>query len=162
MNGVTYCEGALVDTVNFEALLEQYDDPNELDEIWVCRIVDKRQIRKPANLHDALANLCQLFAATVGEDDVKLFRYHVMYESLPNGKRWRGTVVEIHVPHHIDFKWNHSNLEAGRARGRKAAMEAIEAYKSAGEKSAKDSTKVRVVNARDTLEQDEVTCRKAG
>jgi len=162
MNGVTYCEGALVDTVNFEALLEQYDDPNELDEIWVCRIVDKRQIRKPANLHDALANLCQLFAATVGEDDVKLFRYHVMYESLPNGKRWRGTVVEIHVPHHIDFKWNHSNLEAGRARGRKAAMEAIEAYKSAGERSAKDSTKVRVVNARDMLEQDEVTCRKAG
>ena len=24
-----------------------------------------------------LANLCQLFAATVGEDDVKLFKYHV-------------------------------------------------------------------------------------
>jgi hypothetical protein len=41
-------------------------------------------------------------------------------------------------------------------------MEAIEAYKSAGERSAKDSTKVRVVNARDMLEQDEVTCRKAG
>ena len=162
MNGVTYCEGALVDTVNFEALLEQYDDPNELDEIWVCRIVDKKQIRKPANLHDALANLCQLFAATVGEDDVKLFRYHVMYEALPNGKKWRGTIVEIHVPHHIDFKWNHSNLEAGRVRGRKAAMAALEAYKSAGERSAKDSTKVRVINARDALEQEEVIRRRAG
>jgi len=162
MNGVTYCEGALVDTVNFEALLEQYDDPNELDEIWVCRIVDKGQIRKPANLHDSLANLCQLFAATVGEDDVKLFRYHVMYESLSNGKRWRGTVVEIHVPHHIDFKWNHSNLEAGRVRGRTAAMKAIAAYKAAGPRHAKDSTEARFVNSKETLVKDEFMHRKAG
>ena len=161
MKDATYCEGALVDTVNFEALLEQHDDPNELDEIWVCRIVDKGQIRKPANLHDALANLCQLFAATVGDDDVKLFRYHVTYEALPNGKTWTGTVVEIHVPHHIDFKWNHSNLEAGRAHGKRAAMKAIQAYKSAGERSAKDNTKVRFINAKDGLEQDEVL-RKAG
>ena len=146
MGGITYCEGALVDTVNFETLLEEYDDPNELDEIWVCRIVDRKQIRKPNNLHDALANLCQLFAATVGEDDVKLFRYHVKYDALPNGKKWTGTVVEIHVPHHIDFKWNHSNLEAGRDRGRKAAVKAIEAYKLAGEKSAKDNTEVRFID----------------
>ena len=69
IGGVTYCEGALVDTVNFESLLEEHPD---MDEIWVVRIVDSKQIRKPENLHDALANLCQLFAATVGEDDVKL------------------------------------------------------------------------------------------
>jgi predicted acylesterase/phospholipase RssA len=162
MNGVTYCEGALVDTVNFEALLEEYDDPNELDEIWVCRIVDKKQIQKPANLHDGLANLCQLFAATVGEDDVKLFRYHVMYEALPNGKSWTGTIVEIHVPHHIDFKWNHSNLGAGRALGRRAAMKAIEAYDLAGERCAKDNAKVRFVNAKDAPDQEEFKRRKAG
>ena len=69
---VTYCEGALVDTVNFDSLLEEHPD---LEEIWVSRIVDAKQIRRPENLHDALANLCQLFAATVGEDDVKLFKY---------------------------------------------------------------------------------------
>ena len=63
---VTYCEGALVDTVNFESLLQEHQD---LEEIWVSRIVDSKQIRKPENLHDALANLCQLFAATVGDDD---------------------------------------------------------------------------------------------
>jgi len=74
MGRKTYCEGALVDTVNFESLLQEHDD---LDEIWVSRIVDSKQIRKPENLHDALANLCQLFAATVGEDDVKLFKYPV-------------------------------------------------------------------------------------
>ncbi len=146
MNGVTYCEGALVDTVNFETLLQEYEDPNELDEIWVCRIVDRKQIRKPNNLHDALANLCQLFAATVGEDDVKLFKYHVKYEALPNGKKWTGTVVQIQVPSHIDFKWNHSNLEAGRVLGKKAALEAIKAYDSAGMKLAKDLPKVRFIN----------------
>ena len=67
------------------------------------------------NLHDALANLCQLFAATVGEDDVKLFKYHVRSEKDKHRKR---TVVEIRVPGHINFKWNHSNLENGRELGR--------------------------------------------
>ena len=63
--------------MNFESLLEEHQD---LEEIWVCRIVDSKQIRKPENLDDGLANLCQLFAATVGEDDVKLFKYHVRSE----------------------------------------------------------------------------------
>src|SRR5919109_59428 len=71
IDGDTYCEGALVDTVNFKNLLEDHPD---LDEIWISRIVDARQIRAPRNLHDALGNLCMLFAATVGEDDVRLFK----------------------------------------------------------------------------------------
>jgi predicted acylesterase/phospholipase RssA len=129
IDGVTYCEGALVDTVNFDSLLEEHDRPdNKLDEIWVSRIVDSKQIRKPENLHDALANLCQLFAATVGEDDVNLFKYHVRYDNRGTKKEWNGTVVEIHVPGHINFKWNHSNLENGRNLGRAAAKQAIEAY----------------------------------
>ena len=112
--------------------------PN-LDEIWVSRIVDSKQIRKPENLHDALANLCQLFAATVGEDDVKLFKYHIRCDkpgSRKDGKngngkkKWNGTVVEIHVPGHINFKWNHSNLDNGRVLGRAAAEQAIEAYEA--------------------------------
>ena len=126
MNGKTYCEGALVDTVNFRSLLEEHGD---LDEIWISRIVDTKQIRKPQNLHDSLANLCQLFAASVGEDDVKLFKYHVKCDE---PRKWKGTVVEIHVPAHINFKWNHSNLDHGRTLGRAAAKEAIEAYVTAG------------------------------
>jgi predicted acylesterase/phospholipase RssA len=141
--GTTYCEGALVDTVNFVDLLEEHPD---LDEIWVCRIVDRKQIHEPKNLHDALANLCQLFAATVGEDDVKLFEYHVACDTLPSGQEWNGTVVEIHVPHHIDFKWNHSNLERGRDLGKSAAMRAIEAYKKAGETYASENREPRFIN----------------
>jgi predicted acylesterase/phospholipase RssA len=125
IDGVTYCEGALVDTVNFESLLEEHPD---LEEIWVSRIVDSKQIRKPENLHDALANLCQLFASTVGEDDVNLFKYHVRYDSSGTGKEWNGILVEIHVPGHINFKWNHSNLDNGRELGRAAAEQAIAAY----------------------------------
>jgi predicted acylesterase/phospholipase RssA len=146
MKGITYCEGALVDTVNFETLLEEHEDPNDLDEIWVCRIVDRKQIQKPKNLHDALANLCQLFAATVGEDDVKLFRYHVKYDALPNGKKWTGTVVEIHVPAHINFKWNHSNLDQGRKLGKAAAEKAIAAYEGVDWKTAKENTEARFIN----------------
>jgi predicted acylesterase/phospholipase RssA len=144
IDGVTYCEGALVDTVNFESLLEEHPD---LDEIWVSRIVDAKQIRKPENLHDALANLCQLFAATVGEDDVKLFKYHIQYPT--PGRRsspsWKGTVVEIHVPAAITFKWDHSNLRAGRNAGRESASEAIAAYKAAG---SNGSGKLRFINER--------------
>jgi predicted acylesterase/phospholipase RssA len=171
IDGTTYCEGALVDTVNFEGLVEYEKNGEKLDEIWISRIVDSKQIRKPENLHDALANLCQLFAASVGEDDVKLFKYHVQYDNregitsksnnsnaensksessraksskTENSKTavskaknfkagntkgvWNGTVVEIHVPGHINFKWNHSNLDNGRKLGRAAAEQAIEKY----------------------------------
>ena len=132
VGGTTYCEGALVDTVNFEGLTGKVDG-KPVDEIWISRIVDSKQIRKPENLHDALANLCQLFAASVGEDDVKLFKYHVRYDNRDPDKSknkdlWNGTVVEIHVPGHINFKWNHSNLDKGRRLGRLAAEQAIKRY----------------------------------
>jgi predicted acylesterase/phospholipase RssA len=139
IGGDTYCEGALVDTVNFRSLIEEHG--NELDEIWVSRIVDSQQVRKPKNLHDSLANLCELFAATVGEDDVKLFKYHLKEE-----KRWKGTVIEIHVPAHIDFKWNHENLNKGRELGRAAAEDAIAAHKAAGVKTAAKNDEVRFIN----------------
>jgi predicted acylesterase/phospholipase RssA len=155
VGGVTYCEGALVDTVNFDSLLEEHPD---LEVIFVSRIVDAKQIRKPENLHDALANLCQLFAATVGEDDVKLFKYHVkeahmldraaeagiLDKAIKSGmleapaehrkskkKPWRGVVVEIHVPGHINFKWDHSNLINSEKLGYDAGKQAMDAYKKA-------------------------------
>jgi len=55
-----------------------------------------------------------------------LFKYHVRSEKDKNRKR---TIVEIRVPGHINFKWNHSNLENGRELGRAAGKQAIKAYK---------------------------------
>ena len=97
----------------------------------MSRIVDSKQIQKPENLHDALANLCQLFAATVGEDDINLFKYHIRCDKKSEEEKDRTKklkIVEIHVPGHINFKWNHSNLDNGRKLGKVAAEQAIKAY----------------------------------
>jgi predicted acylesterase/phospholipase RssA len=130
VDGTRYCEGALVDTVNFESLLKDHHRPQEndgLDEIWISRIIDAKQIRPPNNLHDAFANLCQLFAATVGEDDVRLFEYHVREDaSKPNA--FNGTIVEIRVDSRITFDWSHENLDTGRRQGYLAADEACKKY----------------------------------
>jgi predicted acylesterase/phospholipase RssA len=116
-----YCEGALIDTVNFYQLLEDHPD---LDEVWVNRIVDSGQVKSPNTIADALANLCMLFAATVGEDDIKLFRYHVKEE-----KKWHGKIIEIKVDDSVNFHWTRSNLANGRRFGYKAADKALKGYK---------------------------------
>jgi len=141
IDGETYCEGALVDTVNFKSLIEDHPD---LDEIWVSRIVDAKQVRKPENLHDNLANLCQLFAATVGEDDVKLFKYHVMKHN-----KWRGTIVEIHVDNGVNFRWSHSNLDTGIQRGYTAAEHAYQKYIEETRGEANGSGTVKIINDKD-------------
>ena len=115
INRVTYCEGAFVDTVNFESLLEEHHNRQTIvEEIWVSRIVDSKQIQKPKNLHDALANLCQLFAATVGEDDVRLFKYHIRYDKKSETERrkrrrtlrsWRFTFRVISTSNEITATW---------------------------------------------------------
>jgi predicted acylesterase/phospholipase RssA len=134
VGGPVYCEGALVDTINFRTLLEEHDTKESpLDEIWINRIVDVHQIHKPQNLHDALANLCQLFAATVGEDDIKLFKYHLQENnrSTPDkrdGPVWTGTIVEIEVSNQINFHWSHQNLVDGRTYGAQAAANAHTLY----------------------------------
>ncbi len=119
IDGDIYCEGALVDTVNFYELLEDHPD---LDEVWVSRIVDAHQVRAPRNIGDALGNLCMLFAASLGEDDIKLFRYHVKEGS------WKGQIVEIQVSDRIDFEWSHSNLDRGREYGYRATDNALKGY----------------------------------
>jgi predicted acylesterase/phospholipase RssA len=121
MNGKTYCEGALVDTVNFQKMTEIFPD---LEEIWVSRIVDPAQVQPPKNMHDALANLCMLFAGTVGDDDVKLFRYHAKYGPKP----WSGRIIEIQVDNRINFEWTRTNLDNGREYGYRAADFALQQY----------------------------------
>src|SRR5262249_44610169 len=96
-------------------------------EVWINRIVDAKQVRAPKNIADALANLCMLFAATVGEDDVKLFRYHVQEDGT-----WKGRIVEIAVDARVDFEWNRSNLDLGRKCGYEAADAAVRTYESEG------------------------------
>ena len=127
-DGSEYCEGALVDTVNFKNLLEDAElmlgnKGAELDEVWVCKIVDDEQIRAPRNLCDALGNLCMLFAATVGDDDIKLFRYHARLE-----KGWCGQIVELEFGAKTNFDWSQQNFDDGFVAGWAAAQATWENY----------------------------------
>ena len=139
MDGKTYCEGATVDTVNFEDLMRNHPD---LDEVWVSRILDIKQVRKPANLYDALNNLVMLFAATTSEDDVKLFKYHVA-ESYPNLK-----VIEIPVAFNIDYDWSYSNLDRSIIEGYDAADQVLAAYRQDRYLTAAEAAAVSVEAAK--------------
>lgn len=119
IDGNVYCEGALIDTVNFSRLLEDHRD---LDEIWVSRIVDVSQAQAPRNMTEALGNLCMLFAGSLGDDDVKLFKYHAKDEG------WKGTIYELNVASDVNFDWSYSNLEKGINRGRAAVGELLNFY----------------------------------
>jgi len=119
IGGDVYCEGALIDTVNLENLLTDHPD---LQEIWISRIVDANQVLPPRNLHDALANLCELFCATVGEANIEIFKCHLQQK----GKNIK--IIEIPVDCTINFEWSHSNLRHGIESGMKAAKRALAAY----------------------------------
>lgn len=122
-SGAEYCEGALVDTVNFKDLIDDHDD---IEEIWVSKIVDFKHINAPKNVYDALGNLCMLFAATVGDDDIRLFKYHAL---LDQEKPWRGEVIEIDFGGHTNFDWTHKNFDEGVLAGRAAAKEALRKHR---------------------------------
>ena len=119
-DGRHYSEGALVDTVSFRHLVEDHPD---LDEIWVCRIVDYRQLRLQRNLHESLGNLCQQFAAEVGENDIKLFKSHLRKSAGPTPR-----VVEIplEVDTEVNYRWDHANLDTGFAEGRRAVSKLLD------------------------------------
>jgi predicted acylesterase/phospholipase RssA len=124
IDGEEYCEGALVDTVNFKDLLRDHPD---LDEIWVSRIVDTTQVKPPNTLADGLANLAMLFAAEVGESDIKLFRQHLSSQIGPTP---RVIEVEIKPGTQVGFEWNHKNLEAGVSEGKEAVRRLLKRDKS--------------------------------
>lgn len=123
-DGNEYSEGALVDTVSFRNLVEDHPD---LDEIWVCRIVDYRQVRLQKNLHDSLGNLCEQFAAEVGENDVELFKNHLRKSP---GRIPRVVEIPLELETQIDYRWDHENLDIGRAEGKKAVKKLMDADKA--------------------------------
>jgi predicted acylesterase/phospholipase RssA len=128
INSTTYVEGATVDTVGFKDLRKNHHD---LDEIWVCRILDAHQIRPHHNLVEALNNLVMLFASTTSEDDVKLFKYHHLPEwnqaRVQKGKS-PVKLVEFQVDHHTSFDWTLTNLRESSRASYVAARKTIQHY----------------------------------
>ena len=71
----------------------------------------------------------QIFANCLQQPSAKMMSNCSNTTSGPRKIKHRKlTIVEIHVPGHINFKWNHSNLENGRELGRAAGEQAIKAY----------------------------------
>ena len=127
IDGVTYVEGATVDTVGFWDLLQNHPD---LDEVWVCRILDSHQIHPHHNLVEALNNLVMLFASTTSEDDVKLFRFHLRDTNAERAARGEGPIdlIEFPVDYHTNYEWTHSNLRASAKASQATAKRTIENY----------------------------------
>lgn len=127
IDGTTYVEGATVDTVGFKDLLHNHPD---LDEVWVCRILDRRQIHPHHNLVEALNNLVMLFASTTSEDDVKLFKFHL--EKINADRTAEGSkkidLIEFPVDFHTTYEWTHSNLHASMKTSQATARRTIETY----------------------------------
>lgn len=122
IDGDAYCEGAVVDTVNFRDLLENHPD---LNEIWVIRITERKQIRPPKTLIDAQLLGVMLPFNTIAEDDVKLFKLHLKERGLERKIK----VIEIAVSHQdISYHWSYANLEHGMRVGEAGARKKIEAY----------------------------------
>lgn len=119
IDGDIYCEGALRSALNFDRLIEDHGD---LDEIWVVRIIDVQQVKPPTDLKGGLENLMMLFAGAVGEDGAELFRYKA------KEKGWRGKIIEVPVSTKIHFDWTHSNLDLGCEEGYAAATVALSEF----------------------------------
>ncbi|HYL32975.1 MAG TPA: patatin-like phospholipase family protein [Stellaceae bacterium] len=123
INGTTYVEGATIDTVGFKDLLENHPD---LDEVWVCRLLDTKEVHPHHNLVEALNNLVMLFAATTSTDDVKLFRFHLEKRNAEHNKKI--ALIEFPVDHHCGFEWTHSNLAASVLASHSSAKGRIHEY----------------------------------
>lgn len=124
IDGTEYSEGALIKTVDFYHLLNNHDD---LDEVWIVRIVDPRQARAPQNIKDGLSNLCMIFAGSLGKENVHDFET-VLKEREEAGKPLKVKAIPLEVSADVDFDWNHSNLSKGIELGRQAAKDAIAKY----------------------------------
>jgi predicted acylesterase/phospholipase RssA len=137
IDGQTYVEGATIDTVGFWDLLQNHPD---LDEIWVCRILDTHQIHPHHNLVEALNNLVMLFASTTSEDDVKLFKFHlekINTSRIAKAKKSNHDphlieLIEFPVDYHTDYTWTHSNLRESAKASYATAKKTIQHYLAHG------------------------------
>lgn len=123
MNGDKYCEGAVVDTVNFRDLVENHPD---LTEVWVIQITDYKSIKPPKDLIDGELLGVMLPFDTIAHDDVKLFEYHLKERGLDKKIK----VYKIKMSYEkVDYNWNFKNLYAGIDVGYKGTQKALEDYK---------------------------------
>ena len=119
-----YCEGAVIDTVNLDVLLDEHHD---LDEIWVVKIADYNVAHAPKNLIDAELISVMLPFDTISDDDIKLFAYRLKEYNQDKEKNVKLLNIEIQYGK-MNYHWNHSNLDQGIISGYEGAIQSINTY----------------------------------
>ena len=131
IDGDTYCEGAVADTVNFKDLMRNHPD---LDEVWVINILDYKEVKPPKNQLEADLLAVEVPFATIAHDDIKLFAFYLKEAGLDRKTR----LVKIDLSYkELDFFWRRSTLEKGIQVGYDGAMATIKNYLNASRTSAR-------------------------
>lgn len=120
-----YCEGAVIDTVNLDVLLDEHKD---LDEIWVVKIADYNQVVPPKTLIDAELISVMLPFDTISDDDIKLFAHRLDKHNEETEKDIKLINIEIKYGK-MNYHWNHSNLDQGIQAGYEGALKTISDYR---------------------------------
>ncbi len=124
IDGDKFCEGSVVDTVNFRHLRQHI---KELEEVWVINILDYKTVKPPRNQLEADLIGVELPFATIAHDDIKLFEYHLKQ----NGYEDKLKVIKIDMSYkELDFFWRWSTLEKGIQVGYEGAKQTITKYLS--------------------------------
>ena len=127
-----YCEGAVINTVNLDHLLTDHPD---LDEIWVVKIADYKEVKPPENLIEASLLGVMLPFDTISDDDIVLFSHKLREYNQKEGKNIR--LVNVLMKYgELNYHWNHSNLDRGIKIGYEGTLKSIEEFeKNKGETS---------------------------
>lgn len=120
-----YCEGAVIDCVNLDVLLDEHQD---LDEIWVVKIADYKEVIPPANLIDSELISVMLPFDTISDDDIKLFAYRLKEYNQKKNTNIRLINIEMKYEK-VNYHWNHSNLDEGIKAGYEGALRSIKKYR---------------------------------
>jgi predicted acylesterase/phospholipase RssA len=120
-----YCEGAVIDTVNLDVLLDEHQD---LDEIWVVKIADYQEVLPPKNLIDSELISVMLPFDTISDDDIKLFTYRLNEHNQKKKKKIQMITLDMRYGE-VNYHWNHSNLDHGIKAGYEGALRSIDTYR---------------------------------
>ncbi|GBC60491.1 alpha/beta hydrolase [Desulfonema ishimotonii] len=116
-----YCEGAVIDTVNLDHLLTDHPD---LDEIWIIKIADYKEVTPPKNLIEASLVGVMLPFDTISDDDIEIFSYKLRDFNQKTGKNIKLINVLMRYGK-VNYHWNHSNLDQGIKVGYEGTLKAI-------------------------------------
>jgi predicted acylesterase/phospholipase RssA len=128
----THIEGALIDSFCFEAVHLRHTD---LNEVWISQIVCHKQVRKPANLLEALNNLIMLYAGTTSRHDIEIFVNEVNMHELhlaplvkPKHVAKPIEVFRMPVESSTNYFWSYRNLNDSIRRSKRNCLKFIEHY----------------------------------